>query len=359
MSRRPLLFASIALVLAAAAGGLGWLGGRASQGAPSTEARGVEDAGSAAPSAGATASPRTPAQRPPDRPLPPLAPPLRDTLPELKRRADAGEAAASCRLAAELDFCAQIRMRLASAADMLRDGNDASVRHGQIDPNATPQEQEEQRQSEQALVARSERLLEESAHCEGVPASTPVQRLQYWRSAALGGNPMALRMYASGNAFRQESVLDQLDALRVYRSEAESLALRAAQSGDRTMVMALGHAYSPNNREQRRSLLAQAVKPDGARALAFFLHAQTQLPAPPATSPRSANRQAMRDNRLTRSIRELETQLDPAALAQARQLSADMARDYAPPAMPSSNDTSRAEARGLPGGMLRAQCSDD
>lgn len=288
--------------------------------------------------------------------MPPLDQPLRNILPELKRRADTGEAAASCRLAAELDFCAQIRMRLASTADMLRDGND-SVRFGQIDPNATPQEQ--QRQSEQALVAHSERLLEESAHCEGVPASTPVQRVQYWRSAALGGNPMALRMYASGNVFRQESVLDQLDALRVYRSEAESLALRAAQSGDRTMVMALGHAYSPNNREQRRSLLSQAVKPDGARALAFFLHAQAQLPAPPATSPRNANRQAMRDNRLTRSIRELETQLDPAARAQARQLSADMARDYAPPAMPSSNNTSREDARGIPGGILRAQCSDD
>jgi len=357
MSRRPLLFVSIALVLAAAAGGLGWLGGRASHDASSTEAPGVDVAGDTAPAARGAASARPPVQRPPDRPLPPLDQPLRDVLPELQRRADAGEAAAACRLAAELDFCAQIRMRLASTAEMLRDGSDSSVRFGQIDSNATPEEQ--QRQSERALVAHSERLLEESAHCDSVPPSTPVQRVQYWRSAALGGNPMALRMYASGNAFRQESVLDQLDALRLYRGEAESLAVRAAQSGDRMMVLALGNAYSPNNREQRRSLLSQAVKPDGARALAFFLHAQAQLPAPPATSPRNANRQAMRDNRLTRSIRELETQLDPSALAQARQLAADMARDYAPPAMPSSGNTSRTEARGLPGGMLRAQCSDD
>jgi len=282
---------------------------------------------------------------------------LRNILPDLKQRADAGEAAASCRLAAELEFCAQITMRLAGVAAMLRDGSDASVRFGQIDPNATAQEQ--QRQSEQALVTHSERLLDESAHCEGVPASTPVQRVQYWRSAALGGNPMALRMYASGNVFRQESLLDQLDALRTYRSEAESLALRAAQAGDRTMVVALGHAYSPNNREQRRSLLSQAVKPDGARALAFLRHAQTQLPPPPATSPQNANRQAMRDNRLSRSIRELETQLDPAALAQARQLSADMARDYAPPTMPAAGMGSRAETRAMPGGMMRAQCGDD
>lgn len=357
MSRRPLLFASIALVLAAAAGGLGWLGGRASHDAPSKEARDAGDTERTASAAGTAASARATAQRPPDRPLPPLDQPLRDILPELKRRADAGEAAASCRLAAELDFCAQIRMRLASTADMLRDGADSPVRFGQVDPNASPEER--QRQSEQALVAHGERLLEESAHCDSVPPSTPVQRLQYWRSAALGGNPMALRMYASGNAFRQESVLDQLDALRLYRGEAESLAVRAAQSGDRMMVLALGNAYSPNNREQRRSLLAQAVKPDGARALAFFLHAQAQVPAPPATSPRNANRQAMRDNRLTRSIRELEAQLDPSALAQARQLAADMARDYAPPAMPSSVSTSRTDARGLPGGMLRAQCSDN
>ncbi|WP_155944720.1 hypothetical protein [Pseudoxanthomonas sp. Root630] len=356
MSRRPLLFASIALVLAAV-GGLGWWGGRASHDAASSDISSTDDADATTTAARAAASARAPAQRPPDRPLPPLDQPLRDILPELKRRADAGEAAASCRLAAELDFCAQIRMRLASTAEMLRDGSESSVRFGQIDPNATRQEQ--QRQSEQALVAHSERLLEESAHCESVPASTPAQRVQYWRSAALGGNPMALRMYASGNAFRQENLLDQLEALRLYRGEAESMALRAAQSGDRMMVMALGHAYSPNNREQRRSLLSQAVKPDGARALAFYLHAQAQLPAPPATSPRNANRQAMRDNRLTRSIRELETQLDPAALAQARQLAADMARDYAPPAMSSSGTTSRTEMRGIPGGILRAQCSDD
>lgn len=358
MSRRPLLIGSIALVLAALAGGIGWYGGRTSH---PLAADAADDEGGPRPAltdatltAPATAS--APGQRPPDRPLPPLDQPLRNVFAELKQRADAGEAAASCRLAAELDFCAQIGARLASASDMLRQtGEDGpTMRVGRTDDTASPEEQ--RRQAEQALMQHSERLLQESAHCEGVPDSTPVQRVQYWRSAALGGNATALRMYATGNVFRQDSVLDQLDALRIYRGEAETLALRAARSGDRMVTMALGHAYSPTNRQQRRFLLSQAIEPDGARALAFYLHAQSQMPAPPnAAGPNGQRRPARRDDRLAREIRELETQLDAGSLARARQLAADMTRNYAPAVEPRMPARTTGDAR-TPNASLRDQC---
>lgn len=346
-------------MLAALAGGIGWYGGRTSQ--PAT-ADAADDEGGPRPAmtdATLTAPPAasTPGQRPPDRPLPPLDQPLRNTFAELKQRADAGEAAASCRLAVELDFCAQIGARLASASDMLRqaDGDGPTIRVGnRIDETASPEEQ--RRQAEQALMQQSERLLQESAYCEGVPASTPVQRVQYWRSAALAGNAMALRMYATGNVFRQDSVLDQLDALRVYRGEAETLALQAARSGDRMVMMALAHAYSPNNRQRRGFLLSQALEPDGARALAFYLHAQSQVGTPAnVAAPDGRRRPAQREDRLTREIRELETQLDAGSLARARQLAADMTRNYAPAVMPRTPPRNAGSAQ-TPNSFLRDQC---
>ncbi len=347
MSPRRLPLVPIIALLVAAAGGIGWYGGRASQAERAAEPAEAAPAGT--PAAGeASPSPSLPpgTQRPADGPLPPLDRPLRATLPELKRRADAGEAAATCRLATELDFCAQIRMRLAGTAEMLRATEHAGA-------NA-----EQQEQNRRAMLAQSERVLQESAHCEGVPESTPAQRTGYWRSAALAGNPMALRYYASGGAFRHENLLDQLDALRVYRGEAESLALRAAQAGDRGMVMALAQAYSPDGPEQRRSLLAQAVKPDGVRALAFSLRAQDYLRENASRAPagtRAGRRQGNFDNRLAESIRELETQLDADALARARQLAADLARA---PMRTQLGTPPPTDDRQTPGGFWRAQCGE-
>ncbi len=68
--------------------------------------------------------------------------------------------------------------------------------------------------------------------------------MRYWRSAALGGNVAAMRHYAVGNAFRMNDTLDNLDALRVYRSEAEAIAQRAVAAGDLITAMTLANAYS-------------------------------------------------------------------------------------------------------------------
>lgn len=351
MPSRRLLPVSIIVLLVAAAGGIGWYGGRTRQAEHAAQPAGTAQAGATA-DGSPPPSPPVAAPRPADRPLPALDRPLRTTLPELKQRADAGEAAAACRLAAELDFCAQTRMRLEGTADMLRATEQAAAR----DSAGISTEQREQRR--RAMLAQSERVLEESAHCDGVPESTPTQRTGYWRSAALAGNPMALRFYASGGAFRQENLLEQLDALRVYRGEAESLALRAARAGDRGMVMALAHAYSPDN-PGRHSLLAQAVEPDGVRALAFSLRAQDYLRENTSRAPagaRAGRRQGNIDDRLAESIRELETQLDADARARARQLAADLGRAPAPalPDFPSPSDDSRR----MPGGPWRAQCGE-
>ena len=96
----------VALVLLPAAAGVGWWSGRASQSQTEPTPAPAGDATLPGTSAASTAKPSvqpTATARAPSGPLPPLDTPLRDALPELRRRADAGEADAACRVAAEMD----------------------------------------------------------------------------------------------------------------------------------------------------------------------------------------------------------------------------------------------------------------
>ncbi|PPJ43828.1 hypothetical protein C0063_11805 [Pseudoxanthomonas sp. KAs_5_3] len=253
--------------------------------------------------------------------MPDAARPLRDVLPDLRARADAGEPDAACRLAAEMEYCDRIAMQLSSVSEAMRSTN---VR---LPPGTrmTPELQATIRQTQQAVAAGAERVLEESAHCEGVPAISARQRLQYWRTAALGGNVVAMRHYAVGNAFRMNETLENLDNLRVYQREAETLAKRAIAKGDLPTVLALAAAHNPAQ-PGRRHLLAQAVTPDRSQALALYLYAQSLM--------RDEVRFATPRSFIDQTVRNLEQDLDAASLARARAQAADHLR--AQPALPAN-----------------------
>ncbi len=268
------------LVLLPAVLGLGWWSGRASL--PATHATAVAASSVHTPPAAGLSADHGPARLPVvDAPLPDLSLPLRDTWQRLKQRADGGDAKASCRLAAELEFCDQVRQRLDAASAMLADHEAIASSAGASGPEATAQE----RARRQALTNASEDVLGLSQHCEGVPAFTPQDRVRYWRAAALGGNVAAMRHYTVGNAFRLNETLENLDALRLYRSEAETIAKRAVAAGDLPTTLALAAAYSPQPRSGRRFYLAQVVEPDPARALALYLHVQDRLRGGPPLAP--------------------------------------------------------------------------
>lgn len=161
------------------------------------------------------------------------------------------------------------------------------------------------------LTNASEDVLALSQHCEGVPAFSPEDRVRYWRSAALGGNVAAMRHYAVGNAFRLNDTLDNLDGLRLYRSEAETIAKRAVAAGDLPTTLALAAAYSPQPRNGRRFYLAQVVKPDAAKALALYLHVQDRLRDGPPLTPAA-------QSRMDATLRDLTSGLSSAAQEEAR-----------------------------------------
>lgn len=311
-----------ALLLVFAVGGLGWWLGRIQP--PETRALDASDSPTRDATPAVSAPPSRPlstGSRPPNRPLPDAARPLREVVADLRARADAGEPDAACRLAAEMEYCDRIATQLSSISEAMRSSN---IRLPPGTP-MTPELQATIRHTQQAVAAGAERMLEESAHCEGVPAISARQRLQYWRTAALGGNVVAMRHYAVGNAFRMNDTLENLDNLRVYQREAETFAKRAIAQGDLPTALALAAAHNPAQ-PGRRHLLAQAVTPDRSQALALYLYAQSLM--------RNDVRFATLRSFIDQTVHNLEQDLDAASLARARAQAADHMR--AQPTLPAS-----------------------
>ena len=338
----------VVLLLLPVVAGVGWWGGRASMSAPDRNAAAVHAGDVAAasdPMSDPAAASGATRPRRAEAPLPDLTTPLRDTWHGLKQRADAGEAGAACRLAAEMEFCDGIRLRLDAASAMLADHEAMAAPPGAADADAATRADARRR----AITTGSERLLEQSRHCEGAPAFSPQDSVRYWRSAALGGHVGAMRHYAVGNAFRMNDTLDNLDALRVYRREAETIAQRAVAAGDLLTAAALASAYSPQRRGNRRYLLAQSVQPDAGRALALFLYVRERLRVGPEPPPRL-------QARLDSTIRTLEAELSPAALSQARAQAA--AYPATTPVTPREYALlSRATGTGATANVSREECA--
>ena len=216
---------------------------------------------------GLSARPHPPA---PSAPLPALDTPLRLVVADLKRRADAGDAAAACRLAAEFERCRSLAVQandfepLDLALEEL-----LLAASGEEQVAGIRQHVEQRDQFKVAAAAAFE-------HCVGVPEPDASERARYWRRAALGGHAAAMRHYASGNAFRFDDLMGAVPELEVYRREAEQVALRAAGAGDVAMIHALAAAYLPRDGADgwtstaSRSFLAQVVQPDAGKALAWL-----------------------------------------------------------------------------------------
>lgn len=278
---------AIAVGLLAAAGS-GWWLGRAGRGDGVVAGHELAAAG---PDVAAAAMPlqRSPSEPKPratvpvsavtgNAPLPTLGTPLRLSLAELQRRADAGEPKAACRLAAEWSYCNTMRQRL-EATERSLDPRSIQAMLERAPPAGRERIRAEWTQRMSAMRSQAETLLAESAHCDGVPEASPQQIASRWRQSALGGNVAAMRQYATGNAFRTSQVLQVLPSLMLYRNEAEAIARRAADAGDFSSALALAAAYSPQGGGGFHTFLRQTVKPDGVEALALYLRARDSVPA--------------------------------------------------------------------------------
>lgn len=298
-----------------------------------TDAAGVpppEDAGSgeaAGPGASADGAALPPAANAGTQfpPLPSLDVPLRLAVDDLRRRADAGDASAACRLAAEFARCGSLRNQLSHRRSWRErmEGRAGDVREETVDDFVRILAQMD------ADLAQTTTELE---HCEGVEAPDAGQRARYWRSAALGGHPAALRQYAIGNAFRFEDLMSAVPELDVYRREAEAIARRAARAGDPAMIHALALAYlpphedAPENAQTFTPFLGQVIQPDAGQALSW-LYALQQHPAVRALPGDHPVRE-----RAERELERLARQQGVEAVAAANARASEWARAWPPSA---------------------------
>ncbi|MDQ1118274.1 MULTISPECIES: hypothetical protein [Pseudoxanthomonas] len=156
--------------------------------------------------------------------LPPWGEPLGANLQAVLRRADAGEAAAACRIAVELMLCAA-----PSPADAGRD------------------------------------------RCQGVDAALRGKAAFYLRKAALAGNRDALLRYAAGPFPQAAKAQDherylQDPGFADWYGEAVPMLQRALQAGDPRAALLLANAYSDD-----QGLLDARVPDDPALAYRYRL----------------------------------------------------------------------------------------
>ena len=342
--KKPVLIVVVLLAVLAASAALFWRKDSADAGNGSGSATAGADASPAGQAPGVQAP--LPA-RIADQPLPPVETPLRDTLADLQRRADRGEAGAACRLAAEWTYCQGLDSRMRRDEASLR-ANERMAERLTSMPQHTGRQVpvEALERSLDRAQAQADRSREQLQHCQDVTLPKPSEVARYWRQAALAGHLPSMRNYAVGNAFRRNQVLDNLPALEVYRQEALKIAEAAIARGDLPTAVALAGAYSPLN-SREGTYLSQLVDDDAGKSLALLYRINA------AAGNDSAPARRGRQMDLAGAIEDLEAMMTPEAVQQARTQAA-----AAPPLSAESPDRRRPYAMGggFVGDVQREEC---
>jgi len=203
-------------------------------------------------------------------PLPPWGEPLGANFDALRRRADAGDARAACRIGVELSLCTGTQPPQDPAAD--------------------------------APSTSSARAND----CQGFDASLRGQAAGYLRKAALAGNADAMLRYASGafsvqasdprshNEFLQDPVFGD------WYDEALPMVQRALHAGDPRAAQLLANAYADDD-----GLFDARVPDDPVQARTYaVLLAYLREAAPPPPVGLDARQRAQADAQAQRIFRE-------------------------------------------------------
>ncbi|SEL68418.1 hypothetical protein SAMN05428989_2236 [Pseudoxanthomonas sp. GM95] len=229
-------------------------------------------------------------------PLPPWGEPLGANFDTLRRRADAGDAQAACRIGVELSLC-----NLSQITDDLpiENARVEALKHGaslgQADAAADA--------ARQQVIARDRGF---DGYCQGLDTATLRQAASYLRKAALAGNRDAMLRYATGPFFNKSNAfLDQHSYLQDpvfadwYR-EAVPMLQRALHAGDPMAVQLLADAYASDG-----GLLNALVPDDPTQAYSYQLLLSYLSGGPaPAAGTLDARQRADAEHQAQRLYRE-------------------------------------------------------
>jgi hypothetical protein len=223
--------------------------------------------------------------------LPPPGTPLAEIFDELKRRADAGDAAAASRLFQDLQRCAEAQRLghyLPAIANRALEGNLPS----------SPDELERSDRQLDRLQRGLEFQQNTQAMCAGVSSNQLAALVPTTLAAAQLGDPQAADCYVGANLNAWPDVLNNPGWVSEYKNNALPLANAALQRGDWTMVALLASANAGGIRNN--NMLNQVTGSDPQQAYTYAK--LMSLGQPPGTPPSS---------RSTNALSTLSSQLTP------------------------------------------------
>jgi hypothetical protein len=276
---RIVIVAGLLLLVAVGVG----VGGRRAR-APATARTAVEDRQAPQPAPTAPVAradqrrARTPPAAIPAAPLPAAELPVTLVLPELHRRADAGDARAGCRLAFELMRCAAYTGGHDEVARWLRQRAEHPGGPG-IYVSGSPD------------FAHQQVLLAERAReCAAIPATELASADNELYRAALAGNLEATLRYIDGQGFglvgmyapatRPDMSYLRHPGFTRWQREAPRLAQALLRAGEPAILEQLQNAYLND-----ASPFAALVPDDPARAFAIFTLDRRRIGLPPQEVP--------------------------------------------------------------------------
>jgi hypothetical protein len=182
--------------------------------------------------------------------------PLKQTYDELKRRADAGDAAAASRLFRDTYHCVVARERLLSmppAAGLMFEDDTSKV---------SPEQLVARERYLAELEARLTDYRRETKNCEGLNETqllvTPIML-----EAARLGDSAAGNCYVDGYLMSDPQLFDHPEWLPEYKSNARAIAQASVARGDWGAVAQLQHAYAKDG--YGALLLTRIVAPDAVQ----------------------------------------------------------------------------------------------
>ncbi len=168
--------------------------------------------------------------------LPPLGVPLLENIEQLDRRARSGDAAAACRLGAELIDCSEIR----GSSYQLKQMQEGIAR---AKPLADPAEQEKLVERQADTLARWTLSIEaREKRCAGVDEKRWLDVYDYQRIAAESGHLPSMRFLLHRPALEFD-VFAQIDQYRQFPGDARRILERAVRAGDGQTLAALLRAH--------------------------------------------------------------------------------------------------------------------
>jgi hypothetical protein len=202
--------------------------------------------------------------------------PVRERLPALRARADAGDARARCLLSVEYAQCELIPAMLESVMGHIED----RTRRIQALPANDPAKADGERwiAQNESRLAKMQQL---SQHCDGVEIPPADEIVRLMRESGEAGQPGAAEVYVSGAMFELGTSGKDAGETRRYLDSAEAMAQAAAVRGSIVSAWLLAEAYLVGPDDGVSPTLRNAVRKDPAAGLSLYHGVRETLLASP------------------------------------------------------------------------------